>query len=161
MVWKLPGIVRSMEFRPSRTALTAAAARAAHLIVDAEPYIFEDRAARPLLGVDAEELLDYHRLHGDHPVLAGARTQVVVRSRFAEDRVLAAARKGINQYVLLGAGLDSFAYRQVAVDVVVFEVDHPGTQDWKRARVDAARLTQQRPVSLVPVDLETAQSLPE
>src|SRR6476659_9167819 len=124
-----------MNSQPIPTALTAAAARAAHLIVDVEPHIFEDPVAVMLLGADANELLDYHRLHGDHPVLAGARTQVVVRSRFAEDRVLAAARKGINQYVLLGAGLDSFAYRQVAVDVVVFEVVHPGTQDWKRARV--------------------------
>ena len=129
MVWKWLGIVRPMEYRPSRTALTAAAARAAHLIVDAEPYIFEDRAALPLLGVDAEELLDYHRLHGDHPVLAGARTQVAVRSRFAENRVAAAARRGIDQYVILGAGLDSFAYRQVAADVGVFEIDHPGTQE--------------------------------
>ena len=114
-----------------------------------------------MLGVDAEELLDYHRLHGDHPVLAGARTQVVVRSRFAERHVTAGARRGVDQYVILGAGLDSFAYRQRRADVVVFEVDHPVTQEWKRARVSQAGLTQHRPVTYVPVDFEAGHSLPE
>ena len=58
--------------QPSLTALTAAAARAAHLIVDNEPVIFADTLARALLGERAEELISYHRAHGTHPVLAGA-----------------------------------------------------------------------------------------
>ncbi|TCO55047.1 hypothetical protein [Actinocrispum wychmicini] len=64
------------------TALLAAAARAAHLIVDAEPRIFADTLAYAILGARAEELVGYHRLHGAHVVLSGARTSVVTRSRF-------------------------------------------------------------------------------
>jgi O-methyltransferase involved in polyketide biosynthesis len=119
--------------QPSLTALTAAAARAAHLIVDNEPVIFADTLAQAMLGERAEELLSYHRVHGTHPVLAGARAQVTCRSRYAEDRLADAIGRGIGQYVLLGAGLDSFAYRSpLAGRVRVFEVDHPATQEHKR-----------------------------
>ena len=119
--------------QPSLTALTAAAARAAHLIVDNEPVIFADTLAQAMLGERAEELISYHRAHGTHPVLAGARAQVTCRSRYAEDRLAAAIERGIGQYVLLGAGLDSFAYRSpLAGCVRVFEVDHPATQAYKR-----------------------------
>ena len=119
--------------QPSLTALTAAAARAAHLIVDTEPVIFADTLAQAMLGERAEELISYHRAHGTHPVLAGARAQVTCRSRYAEDRLADAIGRGIGQYVLLGAGLDSFAYRSpLAGQVRVFEVDHPATQEYKR-----------------------------
>ena len=119
--------------QPSLTALTAAAARAAHLIVDTEPVIFADTLAQAMLGERAEELISYHRAHGTHPVLAGARAQVTCRSRYAEDRLVDATGRGIGQYVLLGAGLDSFAYRSpLAGQVRVFEVDHPATQEYKR-----------------------------
>ena len=119
--------------QPSLTALTAAAARAAHLIVDTEPVIFADTLAQAMLGERAEELISYHRAHGTHPVLAGARAQVTCRSRYAEDRLADAIGRGIGQYVLLGAGLDSFAYRSpLARRVQVFEVDHPATQEYKR-----------------------------
>ena len=119
--------------QPSLTALTAAAARAAHLIVDDEPVIFADTLAQAMLGERAEELISYHRAHGTHPVLAGARAQVTCRSRYAEDRLADAIGRGLGQYVLLGAGLDSFAYRsQLADRVRVFEVDHPATQEYKR-----------------------------
>jgi O-methyltransferase involved in polyketide biosynthesis len=119
--------------QPSLTALTAAAARAAHLIVDNEPVIFADTLAQAMLGERAEELISYHRAHGTHPVLAGARAQVTCRSRYAEDRLADAIGRGLGQYVLLGAGLDSFAYRSPLADRVrVFEVDHPATQEYKR-----------------------------
>jgi methyltransferase (TIGR00027 family) len=122
----------------SLTALTAAAARAAHLIVDDEPVIFADTLAEAMLGERAEEFIAYHRAHGTHPVLAGARAQVTCRSRYTEDRLAWGIERGIGQYVLLGAGLDSFAYRSpLAGQVRVFEVDHPATQEHKR-RVTAA-----------------------
>jgi methyltransferase (TIGR00027 family) len=125
--------------QPSLTALTAAAARAAHLIVDNEPVIFADTMARAMLGERAEELISYHRAHGTHPVLAGARAQVTCRTRYAEDRLAEAIERGIGQYVLLGAGLDSFAYRSpLAGHVRVFEVDHPATQDYKRRVLGSA-----------------------
>jgi methyltransferase (TIGR00027 family) len=119
--------------QPSLTALTAAAARAAHLIVDNEPVIFADTLARAMLGERAEELISYHLAHGTHPVLAGARAQATCRSRYTEDRLADAIGRGIGQYVLLGAGLDSFAYRSPLADRVrVFEVDHAETQAYKR-----------------------------
>jgi len=119
------------------TALTAAAARAAHLIVDGPPTIFADPLAHLVLAERADELLSYHRRHGEHLVLASARAQVTCRSRFTEDRLVDAIARGIEQYVILGAGLDTFAYRsELAARVRVFEVDHPSTQDWKRARLD-------------------------
>lgn len=139
--------------RTSRTAFTAAAARAAHLLVDTEPYIFSDTFAARLLGGRAEELLAYHRLHGTHPILAGARAEAVCRSRFAEARLMR-GNSGIDQYVILGAGLDSFAYRTTARRFRVFEVDHPATQSAKRELLAAAGVAEPASVTFVPVDFE-------
>ncbi|HEX8007570.1 MAG TPA: class I SAM-dependent methyltransferase, partial [Trebonia sp.] len=140
--------------QPSLTALTAAAARAAHLIVDDEPVIFPDTLAASLLGERAEELIGYHKLHGTHPVLSGARTQVTCRSRYAEDVLARAAGRGVTQYVVLGAGLDSFAYRDaLAARIRVFEVDHPATQDWKRRALAAANVAVPDTLAFVPADL--------
>jgi methyltransferase (TIGR00027 family) len=119
--------------------MTAAAARAAHLVVDQPPYIFSDTVAAAILGDLAAGLMRYHEDHPGHPVLAAARGQVLCRSRYAEDRLAAAVASGVHQYVLLGAGLDSFACRSsLAGQLAVFEVDHPGTQAWKRAALTAA-----------------------
>jgi methyltransferase (TIGR00027 family) len=133
---------------PSLTALTAAAARAAHLIVDDDPLIFADTLAEAMLGERAEEFIAFHRAHGAHPVLAGARAQVTCRSRYTEDRLAEGVARGIGQYVVLGAGLDSFADRSpLAGRVRVFEVDHPATQEWKRRAGSAGEN-----VAFVPVD---------
>ena len=122
MIVELPGNVSDViEEQPSETAMTAAAARAAHLIVDSPPPIFADTLAATILGDRADEFIDYHRNHGDHPVLAGARAQVVCRSRFTEDVLARRAGQGVDQYVILGAGLDSYAYRANSA-VRVFEV---------------------------------------
>jgi methyltransferase (TIGR00027 family) len=141
--------------QPSRSALTAAAARAAHLIVDGQPTIFADTLAAALLGDHAAELIAYHRLHGTHPVLAGARVQVTCRSRYAEDTLARAVGAGVTQYVLLGAGLDSFAYRGglLAGRVRVFEVDHPASQQVKLAALAAAGIQVPDSVRFVPADL--------
>lgn len=138
----------------SRTAFTAAAARAAHLLVDAAPPLFSDPLAAPLLGARAEELLAYHRLHGTHPILAGARAEAVCRSRFTEERLLR-VNSGIDQYVILGAGLDSFAYRTPPGRFRVFEVDQPATQAAKRELLDAAGIAVPASVIFVAVDFET------
>ncbi len=142
--------------QPSQTALMAAAARAAHLLVDDEPRIFDDPLAAPLLGSRAEELISYHMLHGTHPVLAGARVQVTCRSRYAEDALARAVAAGAGQYVIIGAGLDSFAYRPgsaLARRVRVFEVDHPASQDFKRAALGDAKVPVPENVAFVPADL--------
>jgi methyltransferase (TIGR00027 family) len=151
-------------------ALTAAAARAAHLIVDHEPVIFADELAAALLGERAEEFISYHRAHGTHLVLSCARAQVLCRSRFTEDQLAACVRGGISQYVILGAGLDSFAYRPglgraasrhpgpgSPGPVRVFEVDHPATQQWKRGQLGAAGIPVPDSVSFVALDFERDQ----
>jgi methyltransferase (TIGR00027 family) len=122
----------------SETAFLATAARAAHRIVDGAPRILDDHLALPLLGQRAEELLAYHRQHGDHPILAGARAQTVVRSAFAETALAAFVHRGPSQYLLLGAGLDSSPYRLDLADVPVFEIDQPATQAAKRAALAEA-----------------------
>jgi methyltransferase (TIGR00027 family) len=140
---------------PSQTALTAAAARAAHLIVDDHPRIFADTLAYKLLGDRAEEFIGYHHAYGSHLVLVGARAAVITRSRYTEDRLAEGMARGIAQYVILGAGLDSFAYRSKSADQVrVFEVDHPATQQWKRRLLEGAGIATPSTVTFVPLDFE-------
>ena len=142
------------ESQPSNMALTAAAARAAHLIVDSKPYLFRDEHAAALLGERAGELIGFHRGNATHPILLAARAQVTCRSRYAEDVLAAAAGRGVRQYVLLGAGLDSFCWRSaLAPELRVFEVDAPPTQQWKRAALAAAGLETPATLSFVPADL--------
>jgi methyltransferase (TIGR00027 family) len=136
---------------PSYTALTAAAARAAHLLVDAEPHLFADPLAARLLGDKAEELLGYHLRSGDHPLLSAARVQVTTRSRYTEERLAEAVARGVGQYVILGAGLDTFAYR-TDLPVTVFEVDHPASQEWKRQALRRSETAVPESVSFVGVD---------
>lgn len=137
----------------SFTAMTAAAARAAHLVVDEPPYIFSDTVAAAILGDLAAGLIRYHEDHPGHPVLATARGQVLCRSRYAEDRLAAAVASGVNQYVLLGAGLDSFACRaSLAGQLAVFEVDRPSTQAWKRAALAATRIEPGPGLTFIPAE---------
>jgi methyltransferase (TIGR00027 family) len=142
--------------KPSRTALATAAARAAHLVVDAEPWILEDRLAARLLAGDGGDLIAAHR--DDEPnagALAAIRVAMTTRGRYAEDRLAEAVRRGIAQYVLLGAGLDSFAYRSpMARRLRVFEVDHPATQAWKRRRLADAAIAVPDGVRFVAVDFQ-------
>lgn len=140
---------------PSRTALLSAAARAAHLLVDERPPIFADPLAKTLLGDRAEELLGYHLSYGSHPALSGARTTAVTRSRYTENRL---AEMGVDQYVILGAGLDSYAYRG-ADHVRVFEVDTPVTQRWKRTLLADTGIATPKTVEFVAVDFEKEQPL--
>lgn len=136
--------------QPSHSALAAAAARAAHLIVDAEPHIFHDTLAEEMLGAQADYLIGFHRQHGDHVVLAGARAQVVIRSFLTE----AALTERIRQYVILGAGLDSYAYRGESTGLNIFEVDRVASQRFKRARLNDAGIVPPPHVSFVAVDFE-------
>jgi methyltransferase (TIGR00027 family) len=129
---------------PSRTALAAAAHRATHQLADA-PLVFEDPLAVSMLGPDwrpAEALLGRRAM----------RAFICARSRLAEDVLTAAVERGVTQYLLLGAGLDTFAWRNRHAALRVFEADHPDTQDWKRQRL-AAHGTP-RNLTFVPVDLE-------
>jgi methyltransferase (TIGR00027 family) len=139
--------------RPSRTALGTAAARAAHLVVDREPWIFEDHLAGVLLGDLAADLIAAHRDPQDAEALASMRVAMTTRIRYTEDRLAEAADRGLAQFVVLGAGLDSFAYRSpLARGLRVFEVDHPASQGWKRQRVAAAAIPHADRVRFVAVD---------
>jgi methyltransferase (TIGR00027 family) len=134
---------------PSRTALATAHARAYHQIVD-QPRILTDPLAARLLGVTADELAGSDT--ADRP----RRLFFAARARFAEDRVAAAVASGVAQVVILGAGLDTFAYRNPHPDLRVFEVDHPTTQVWKRERLAAAGIDRPEALTFVPVDFETS-----
>jgi methyltransferase (TIGR00027 family) len=150
-----------VEGEPSQTALVTAAARAAHLIVDRPPWIFEDTLAEALVGDAGSDLIALHRQDPTAPRLASLRVAMCTRSRYTEHRVAAAVNRGVRQYVILGAGLDSFAYRAEAPgDVCVFEVDHPASQAWKQQRLDAAAVPIPSSVRFVPVDF-TVDSLAE
>lgn len=99
-------------------------------------------------------MIPYHRKSGSHPVLAGTRAAVATRGRFAEDRLAMAIERGIDQYVILGAGLDSFAYRSpLARRLRVFEVDTPATQEWKRDKLAAAGIDPLGDLTFVSLDL--------
>ncbi|MET9697446.1 class I SAM-dependent methyltransferase [Streptomyces sp. NPDC006529] len=141
--------------QPSPTALMAAAARAAHLLVDDGPPVFVDPLALTLLGQRADELLGYHRSYGAHPILAGARTTAVARGRYTEDLLARLAEEGVDQYVILGAGLDSFAYRsELAFRVDAYEVDLPATQEWKRELLARAGIRVPSSTAFIPFDFE-------
>ncbi|NMN93802.1 class I SAM-dependent methyltransferase [Antrihabitans stalactiti] len=154
-----------MENEPSRTALTTAYARAYHQIAD-RPTILTDPLAARLLGVTADELAELGQPTGDNPGAGLGVLQVGVtdrprrlffaaRSRFAEDRVAEAAAAGARQVVILGAGLDTFAFRNPHAGLRVFEVDHPATQAWKRERLTVSGIDQPEGLTFVPVDFET------
>lgn len=143
---------------PSRTALITAYARAYHQIAD-RPQIFTDPLAARLLGVTAEELAELGTPTTNH-LGDGAsdrprRLFFAARARFAEDAVAAAITAGVRQVVILGAGLDTFAYRNPRPDLRVFEVDHPATQAWKRERLTTAGIDRPETLTFVPVDFET------
>jgi methyltransferase (TIGR00027 family) len=121
-----------------------------HLLRDGDPKILRDDFALPLSGVSEEEA-EARRAGFPHHTAAGW----VLRSRYAEDR-LAAARGRLNQYVILGAGLDSYALRHAADlnDLTVFEVDDPPIQMWKQARLKALGLEVPPQLRFAPCDFE-------
>ena len=156
------------EGKPSATAIFCAMVRAAHLLWDQPPKIFEDTFALAFSGCECEsalegqlEQLDTEFARTTNPEFAlrlrqFATANVVSRSRYLEDEVDAAVGRGISQFVILAAGLDSFAYRrpELAKVLHVFEVDHPATQAWKRDRLRAAAVRLPPNLSLVPFDFE-------
>jgi methyltransferase (TIGR00027 family) len=140
----------------SRTALRTAYMRAAHQLFDAPPRILEDPFAVSLLGPAALQRLNDTAEHYQTPARRALRAHVVLRSRFAEDRLAAAVLRGITQYVVLGAGFDTFALRQPAwaQAVKILEVDHPGTQAMKRSQLAAAGLVMPENADFASIDFE-------
>jgi methyltransferase (TIGR00027 family) len=136
---------------PSRTAFAAASHRAAHQILE-KGSIFSDPLALRILGVDAETVV---REAEAQPLRRGMRIFIAVRTRFAEDALAAAVERGVRQLVVLGAGLDTYAYRSNLRDRLrIFEVDHPATQEWKRQRLAEAAIPIPDSLTFAPTDFE-------
>lgn len=141
---------------PEHTAVRVALWRALHVQIDAQPYVLKDT-----IGADLVAEKGWQNRPDMKPDFSKTmRASVVGRARFIEDLVEEQCKKGILQYVILGAGLDTFALRRLdlAARMQIFEVDQPGPQAWKQKRL--AQLEIKTPTSLhfVPVDFEAGQS---
>jgi methyltransferase (TIGR00027 family) len=150
--------------RPSQTAMATAFLRALHLVADDRPYVFEDRVAIELLAAPQRHFLQrlealpeaWRRLFRQRRSgLTRMRAQVLVRARFAEDTLAAARGDGACRFLVLAAGLDTFALRQDVTNALpVIEVDHPATQAWKRAWILEHRGGLPRDLHLRAIDFE-------
>jgi methyltransferase (TIGR00027 family) len=140
-----------------QTALRVALWRALHVEVDPPPHVFEDeiglKLAAPAEGWRARPDMDPH-------FTRQFRASIVARARFIEDLVVEQAGRGVGQYVILGAGLDTFAQRrpEVASALRVFEIDRSGPQAWKRQRLIELGFGIPEWLRLVPVDFEAGES---
>ena len=136
--------------KPSGTAFAAAAHRAAHQLLEGGA-LFRDPLAVPILGMTEKDV----RAFGADEARRKMRMFIAMRTRFAEDALAAAVEDGTTQLVVLGAGLDTFAYRSpYGAGLRVFEVDYPATQLWKRERLRDAGIAVPDWVTYAPVDFE-------
>jgi methyltransferase (TIGR00027 family) len=144
-----------IEDGPSLTALQVAAARAAHILFDPAPHLLDDRIALDLLGPEYASMVDGYRDEGSWMLLEN-RVSIPLRARYVEDRLASAYATGMRQLVILGAGLDSFAFRQPPdlTDLRVFEIDHPNMQSWKRGRLRSLGWSLPNNTFFVPCDFE-------
>jgi methyltransferase (TIGR00027 family) len=144
------------DHKASRMALRTAYLRAAHQLFDKQPRILDDPVVVLLLGPAALQRIKDTADHYFTPERLALRAHVVLRSRFAEDRLAAAVLRGITQYVILGAGFDTFALRQPpwAQPLKILEVDHPGTQAMKRSHLAAAGLVMPQNAAFANIDFE-------
>jgi len=142
---------------PDSTAARVAMWRALHVEADARPHVLADTIGLELLAPDAN-----WRERGDmNPEFTRPfRASIVARARFIEDLVVEEAGRGVTQYVILGAGLDSFAQRrpEIASRLRIFEVDPPGPQAWKRRRLIELGYGVPDWLRFVPVDFEAGES---
>jgi len=145
------------ETEPDTTAARTALWRALHKAIDSPPYVFEDDIGLKLLNPGPDWL---SRGDMDPGFTRPFRASIVARARFMEDLAIDQATHGVSQYVILGAGLDSFAQRnpEIGTRLNVFEIDRPGTQQWKRDRLAGLGLHVPRWLHFVPVDFEQGES---
>jgi methyltransferase (TIGR00027 family) len=134
--------------------MMAAVARGGHRLTDPHPWILDDPFALSLVGPAWQEILAKLSALFPEPVRRRATAGMVVRSRYAEDRLV---QGQFSQYVILGAGLDSFAWRRPDVlgSLRLFEVDHPATQAWKHERAAALALPTSEHHVFAPIDFES------
>jgi methyltransferase (TIGR00027 family) len=141
---------------PDNTAVTVALWRALHVEVDAPPHVLEDEVGLKLAAPD-----DGWRSRPEmSPFTRPFRANIVARARFIEDLVAEQAARGVGQYVILGAGLDTFAQRrpELASRLSVFEIDRPSAQAWKHQRLIELGFEIPSYLKLVPVDFEAGDA---
>jgi methyltransferase (TIGR00027 family) len=138
---------------PKPSALMVATQRAAHQLLD-RPLVLDDPVALTVLGPAEAQALRDNIDRFRHPTSVGMRSSVIVRSRLADDVWAEAVERGIRQYVVLGAGLDTAAYRHPDTPARIFEVDLPATQEWKQTRLREAGIAVPPSLHFVPVDFE-------
>ncbi len=145
------------ENQPSATVQRVAMRRAAHQLLD-DPKVLDDPIALRIIGKESASALkaDPHQFEVTR-LSSYLRAFVAARSRFAEDELALSVRRGVSQYVILGAGLDTFAYRNPYPEGMlrVFEVDYPSTQAWKRACLEQVGITLPGDLIFAPIDFET------
>lgn len=148
---------------PSRTAMATAFIRALHVHIDEKPAVFEDREAYELLPVYLQRFIDrlaslphsrIRRYRQRRNAFTMMRAQVVVRSRYAEDVLVEARKSGAGRFVILAAGLDTFALRQRHPLIDVVEIDHPATQLWKRQLLHERRISEPAELTFRAVNFE-------
>ncbi len=142
---------------PDSTAVRVALWRALHVEIDARPHVFEDTLGLQLAAAGE----DWRNRPDMNPEWTGRiRASIVSRARFIEDLVEEKMKQGVDQYVILGAGLDTFAQRKpkIASRLRVFEIDRPGPQAWKRERLVELGYDIPSWLHLVPVDFEAGAS---
>src|SRR5258706_8742763 len=141
---------------PSVTAHRVAMRRAAHQILDA-PLVLDDPVALRIVGPKAEASIRSDLRRYESSWGRALRAFLVARSRCAEEALASAVANGVTQYVVLGAGLDTSAYRAPRDGPAprVFEVDHPATQAWKRELLADAGIAVPETLAFVPIDLQT------
>lgn len=142
---------------PDSSAVRVALWRALHLEVDPPPHVLEDRVGLALAAPDA----GWRERPDMNPQFTKVfRASIVARARFIEDLVAEQAGRGVGQYVILGAGLDTFAQRrpEIAARLRIFEIDRPGPQAWKRRRLVELGHGVPDGLRLVPVDFEAGEA---
>ncbi|MFA3841430.1 class I SAM-dependent methyltransferase [Streptomyces aureus] len=142
---------------PDSSAVRTALWRAMHVQVDPPPHVVEDEIGLQLAG-PGDDWRD--RPDMDPQTTSGFRAAIVARARFIEDLIAEQADHGVTQYVILGAGLDTFAQRrpELASRLRIFEVDQPRPQAWKRQRLVELGYGIPNWLHLVPVDFEASAS---
>jgi methyltransferase (TIGR00027 family) len=141
---------------PENTAVRVALWRALHVEIDPPPHVLEDVVGLQLVAPDA----GWRSRPDMSPFTRPFRASIVARARFIEDLVTERVGGGVGQYVILGAGLDTFAQRrpELASALRIFEIDQPGPQAWKRQRLVDLGLGIPSCLRFVPVDFEAGDA---
>jgi methyltransferase (TIGR00027 family) len=140
----------------SATAIAAATLRAVHQLIDGDEKLLYDPIILQMMPDDVKTWVLNNRFHYYEPESMAFRTHIVLRSRYAEDCLKEAFDSGVRQFVILGAGMDTFAYRQPkwATALKILEVDHPASQAEKKTALVEHKINIPSNLSFLPLDLE-------